>query len=269
MKERPHPTLFRAVPREITLNKLDSILPGGWLQLLRSWSVVVGRSGQCRIALQSRARALGRSRFRCPRLRTMRNRIRLRHRSWRRRVRDSGSCSHRTFWIEQVVVAWAETEANERSRVRNFFRLPAVIRLIAAHGVFGLLVPGPRRIPAQVMLADQRLLNRFGALWFDLLLTSGQLFARSFSGNAVLAAAQRCRRSGRFRAGRSGGMPWSGGVCCPGNSLCGGNPPRGSTICGAAGLRFRWGRLAHAGFLPNRGNVIRSHRLCEYSSGKN
>ena len=71
-----------------------------------------------------------------------------------------------------MVVARAQTQADQRAGVRHSLRLPAVIGLVAAHGVFAGLVPGLASLAAQVVLANQRFLNFLRAFGIDLLLTS-------------------------------------------------------------------------------------------------
>ena len=83
---------------------------------------------------------------------------------------DGGPGGHGTFGIQQMIIARTEPEADESARVRNFLRLPSVVGLIAAHGVFAGLVPGSRRVAGHVMFADQRFLNRLRPLRINLLL---------------------------------------------------------------------------------------------------
>jgi hypothetical protein len=61
---------------------------------------------------------------------------------------------HRAFRIQQMIVAGAEPQADERARIGNFLRLPAMVGLVAPHGVFARLVPDSGRLSAQVMLAN-------------------------------------------------------------------------------------------------------------------
>ena len=75
------------------------------------------------------------------------------------RVRNLRPSRHRALRIQQMVVAGSKPKADESARIRYGFRLPAVIGLIAAHGVFAGLIPGSRRLAAHIMLADQRFLD--------------------------------------------------------------------------------------------------------------
>jgi hypothetical protein len=72
-----------------------------------------------------------------------------------------------------MVVAWSQAKADQSARIRNGFRLPAVIGLIAPHRGFAGVVPGSGRFAGQVMLAYQRFLNFLCALVIDLLLAAG------------------------------------------------------------------------------------------------
>jgi len=116
------------------------------------------RSGRgCRI------RADRRSRLRAVGERT------LRWRTYRRgRTRNVRSRSHCAFGIEKMIVARPQPQTDQRPRIRHLFRLPAVIGLVAAHGVFAGLIPGSRWHAAHIMFADQRFLNRLRALGFNL-----------------------------------------------------------------------------------------------------
>ena len=41
-----------------------------------------------------------------------------------------------------MIVTGAQAQTDERARIGNGFRLPAMIGLVAAHGIFTLLIPG-------------------------------------------------------------------------------------------------------------------------------
>ncbi len=71
---------------------------------------------------------------------------------------------HRAFRIQQMVVARPQPQADQSARIGHGFRLPAMVSLIAAHSIFAGLVPGSGRFAAQIMLADQRFLNRLRPL---------------------------------------------------------------------------------------------------------
>jgi len=85
--------------------------------------------------------------------------------------------SHRAFRIQQMVVARSQPQADQCARIRHCLRLPAVIGLIAAHGVFAGLVPVSGRFAAQVMLANQRFLNLLHPLGINLLLAPRSRFS--------------------------------------------------------------------------------------------
>jgi hypothetical protein len=142
----------------------------------------------------------------------------VRYRSQRRRMRDRLR-SHRAFRIQQVVVARAQAQADQRTRIGYRFRLPAVIRLIAAHGVFARLVPGPGRFAAQVMFANQSFLNLLRPLRIDLLLAprsrflltslvrAGALRAAFVGrGSSIRFCLRFHRVAARLRSGSSGGV---------------------------------------------------------------
>ena len=85
------------------------------------------------------------------------------------RIRDRG---HGALRVQQMVFAGAQPKLDQRPRIGHRFALPAVIGLIAAHGIFTGLVPRARGFSAQVVFADQGFLNRLGALRVDLLLAA-------------------------------------------------------------------------------------------------
>jgi len=100
----------------------------------------------------------------------------LRGRRDRCRVGDIRLARHRAFRVEQVIVARPESKANERPRVGHGFRLPAMIRLIAAHGIFAFLIPCTRRLARHVVFADERFLDRLRPLRGYLLLPADGRF---------------------------------------------------------------------------------------------
>ena len=77
-----------------------------------------------------------------------------------RRVRHR---RHRALGIQKVIFARAQAELDQRPGIRNGLALPAVVGLVAAHGLFARLVPGARRFPFEVVFANQGLLNRLGS----------------------------------------------------------------------------------------------------------
>ena len=79
-----------------------------------------------------------------------------------------------------MIVARPESKANERPRVGYGFRLPAMIRLIAAHGIFAVLIPCTRRLARHVVFADERFLDRLRPLRVYLLLPADGRFLLFF-----------------------------------------------------------------------------------------
>lgn len=71
-----------------------------------------------------------------------------------------------------MIVARPEAEFDQSARIGNLFRLPTLIALIAPHGVFAGLIPLAAGGSAQVVLADERLLNRARPFRIDLLLAA-------------------------------------------------------------------------------------------------
>jgi len=69
-----------------------------------------------------------------------------------------------------MILAWTQAQADQSARIGNGFALPSVIGLVPAHRVFAGLVPRPGGIAVQIMLADQRFLNRLCACGINLLL---------------------------------------------------------------------------------------------------
>lgn len=101
----------------------------------------------------------------------MRSRIgAVRHGRERRSMGNRRFGRHRAFRVEQVIVARPQPQADQRPRIRHRLRLPAVICLIAPHGIFAGLIPRSRRFARHIVLANQCFLNRLGSLRIDLLL---------------------------------------------------------------------------------------------------
>lgn len=71
-----------------------------------------------------------------------------------------------------MIVAGTEAKADQGPRVRDFFRLPSVIGLIAAHRVFAGLIPGSRRLTSHIVFADQGFLNGLRSLGINFLLAA-------------------------------------------------------------------------------------------------
>jgi len=73
-----------------------------------------------------------------------------------------------------MVSARPKAKTDESARIGNGLALPAVVRLILAHGFFAGLVPAATSlIIAQVVLANQSLLNLLSSTRINLLLASG------------------------------------------------------------------------------------------------
>lgn len=72
-----------------------------------------------------------------------------------------------------MIVARTQPEADQSARIGHGFRLPAVIGLVAPHGVFAGLIPIAGCVGAKVVLADQRFLNCLRTLGINLLLAAG------------------------------------------------------------------------------------------------
>ncbi len=111
----------------------------------------------------------------------------------------------------------SQAQLDQRPRVGHRLALPAVIRLVAAHGLFAGLVPRARGFPAQVMLADQGFLNGLGSFGVDFLLAPRlrRLLARGmFSCDAVCVDRTCCCPSTKWWI-----LPWSCDVSCEKSSL--------------------------------------------------
>src|SRR5579862_1043991 len=93
-----------------------------------------------------------------------------------------------------MVVAWPEAKADQSTGIGDGLRLPSMIGLITAHGVFARLVPGSGRRSAQVMFANQSQLNFFSAIRIDLLLSARLALSPSQTGLPSLALMRCCRR---------------------------------------------------------------------------
>ncbi len=109
-----------------------------------------------------------------------------------------GRLRHRALRIQQVVVARPQPQADQSARVGYRLRLPAVVGLIAPHGIFAGLIPRTRRVAGQIMLADQSFLDRLRPLGIDFLLASRGLPFAALARTRVLRFAAVARR-GRTR----------------------------------------------------------------------
>ncbi len=72
-----------------------------------------------------------------------------------------------------MILAGAQAQLDQRSGVGDGFALPAVVGLVAAHGLFAGLVPGSGGLSAQIVLADQGLLNCLDSFGVNFLLAAG------------------------------------------------------------------------------------------------
>jgi hypothetical protein len=90
----------------------------------------------------------------------------------RRCTRSVRARRHGTLGVEQVIFARPQAKADQGARIGNRFALPAMIRLVLAHGIFAGLVPCAGGLSAHVVFADQGLLNRLCPLGINLLLPS-------------------------------------------------------------------------------------------------
>ncbi len=172
---------------------------------------------------------------------------------------------HRALGIQQVVVARSQPQANQRARIGYFLRLPAVISLIAPHGVFAGLIPRTSRFPAQIMLTYQRFLDGLRPFGINLLLAARGLLPFAVPAcRSVLrfaAVGRGCRTGFRvltrrtMRRGMSLGM--RGRVCS--------SALRGTRrvllragLRGTRRLRFRGSGFRGCGFLSRRFRGLRS-----------
>jgi hypothetical protein len=104
-----------------------------------------------------------------------------------------------------VIVARTEAEFDQSARVGNFFRLPAVVALISAHGFFAIGVPRSRWLAGQIVFTNQSCLNFLCSPGIDLLLSAraygflaGRTFRRRAFGSGSRAGMRRCfMRCGR------------------------------------------------------------------------
>lgn len=99
---------------------------------------------------------------------------------------------HGALRIQQMIVVRPQPQADQGARIGHRLRLPAVIGLISPHRLFAGLIPFTGGFAGQVVLANQRFLDRLRPLPIDLLLSPcGRLFlaalarARVFRPTAV------------------------------------------------------------------------------------
>jgi hypothetical protein len=96
-------------------------------------------------------------------------------RRWRDGPRKIRRGRHGAVRVQQTILARTQSQLDQRPRIRNFLGLPAMVALIAAHGVFALLVPGAAGFAAQIVFADESFLNRPCPFRIDLLLAADAL----------------------------------------------------------------------------------------------
>jgi hypothetical protein len=105
-----------------------------------------------------------------------------------------------------------EAKLDERTRVGNYFGLPAVVCLVAGHGFLRCLSPDTVWFSVEIFFADQRLLNFTDAAGFDASLAprppGRPVRSARLAGNLPRYLLGAGVRGGRFftrRAGRSTG----------------------------------------------------------------
>ncbi len=69
-------------------------------------------------------------------------------------------------------MAWSQAQFDEGPRVGHCLRLPAMVGLIAAQGIFRSLSPFAGGFASEIVLADQRFLNGLRAIGVNLLLSA-------------------------------------------------------------------------------------------------
>src|SRR5215472_14081718 len=107
---------------------------------------------------------------------------------WRRDVRR--------LRVEQAAVVGPKAQLDQGAGVGGDLRLPAVVRLIAEHGFLRRLVPDARGLTAEVMLADQRVLDGDRPLFVDAALSAGG--GRFLSTLGGMMAGRTMMRAGSF-----------------------------------------------------------------------
>jgi len=90
-----------------------------------------------------------------------------------------------------MVCTGPQAELDESSRVWNLFGLPAMIALVAPHGLFALVIPVASGLAAQIVFADQSFLDGSRSLRIDLFLPAHAcdflLFRRVFRVRSCVA----------------------------------------------------------------------------------
>lgn len=108
-------------------------------------------------------------------------------------------CGHRALGVQQAIVIRPQSQFDERPRIGNRLRLPAILALQATQGLLGRVVPHARGRALQVALADQRFLDFPGALRIDILLPALAGTVRLFPMLALAGGGMSALRLGRVR----------------------------------------------------------------------
>jgi hypothetical protein len=179
----------------------------------------------------------------------------------RRRLRG-----HRALRIQQVVVARPQSQADQSARVGYSLRLPAVVGLIASHGIFAGLIPRTSRFSAQVVRAYQRFLDRLRPLGIDFLLASRRLPFAALARTRILRfAVVDCRRCTRLwvltrRRMRCGMRLRLRGRACSTSVRC------SRSVCLWGCRRVSSGRLPHRRPRRSAGTHQRQNANCAHPS---
>lgn len=81
-----------------------------------------------------------------------------------------GRADRRRVRIDQVGMVGPEAQFDQRARVGNLLRLPAIVGLELLHGRLAARVPRAGGLAIEVVRLDQRRLDLTGPRWVDLLL---------------------------------------------------------------------------------------------------
>ncbi len=114
---------------------------------------------------------------------------------------------HRTFRIQQVIVARSQPEFDQGARVGHGLRLPAVVGLIAAQGILCGLGPFAGSLAAEIVLANQRFLNGLRAIGVDFLLAARRPHSLLPSRGWTFSGRSGVGRAGRFGVAGCRGRP--------------------------------------------------------------
>src|SRR5438445_13526681 len=99
-----------------------------------------------------------------------------------------------------MLMTGSQAESNQSTRIWNALALPALVRLVTAHGLLGCVVPRSRRLTTHVMLTDQSLLDLAATFTINRLLPACAGFTRLLAAmvRRFRVLCYRTRRSGRF-----------------------------------------------------------------------